>query len=81
MNKIKLIKIFFNHVTPENIFKIFNNSVYFQDIVACNEPFTHEKKNKLLENVYENIILQILSCRLIVVLIDQLFPVISSGSG
>ena len=32
--------------------------------------YTYTKKNKLYENVYENIIFQILSRRLIVVLID-----------
>ena len=27
------------HVTLENIFKISNNSVYFQNMVVCNETF------------------------------------------
>ena len=26
--------------TSENIFKILNNSVYFQNIVVCNEPLS-----------------------------------------
>ena len=30
-------KKIFCHVTLENIFKILNNSVYFQNIVVCNE--------------------------------------------
>ena len=33
-----ILKIVFR-VTLENIFKILNNSVYFQNIVVCNEPF------------------------------------------
>ena len=32
-------KIFFYHVTLENIFRILNNSAYFQNIVVCKEPF------------------------------------------
>ena len=32
-------KNIFYHVALENIFKILNNSVYFQIIAVCNEPF------------------------------------------
>ena len=35
-----ILKIFFYHVTLENIFRILNNFVYFQNIVVCNEPLT-----------------------------------------
>ena len=35
-----ILKIFFYHVTLENVFKILNNFVYFQNIVVCNEPLT-----------------------------------------
>ena len=31
-------KNIFYRVTLENILKILNNSVYFQNIVVCNEP-------------------------------------------
>ena len=33
-----ILKIFFYRVTLENIFRILNNSVYFQNIIVCNEP-------------------------------------------
>ena len=32
-------KNIFYHFTLQNIFRILNNSVYFHNIVACNEPF------------------------------------------
>ena len=32
------IKNIFYHITLENIFRILNNSVYFQNIVVYNEP-------------------------------------------
>ena len=32
-------KNIFYHVALENIFKILNNSVHFQNIVVYNEPF------------------------------------------
>ena len=32
-----ILKIFFYHITLKNIFRILNNSVYFQNIVVCNE--------------------------------------------
>ena len=32
-------KNIFYHVALENNFRILNNSVYFQNIVVCNEPF------------------------------------------
>ena len=31
-------KDIFYHVTLDNIFRMLNNSVYFQNIVVCNEP-------------------------------------------
>ena len=34
-------KNIFYHVTLENIFRILNNSVYFQNIALYNEPFIH----------------------------------------
>ena len=39
-NILLYFKNIFYHVTLENIFKILNNSVYFQSIVVRNEPFT-----------------------------------------
>ena len=61
INKMKLQKLFFSsknviflyfknifyHVTLENIFRILNNSVYFQNIVVCNEPLKITFLNKL----------------------------------
>ena len=37
-NLFIFFKNIFYHVTLENIFRILNNSVYFQNIVVCNEP-------------------------------------------
>ena len=42
-----ILKIFFYHITLKNIFRILNNSVYFQNIVACNEPL----KNIITEKI------------------------------
>ena len=39
---LSILKIFFYHVTLENIFRILNNSVYFQNTVVGNEPFTYD---------------------------------------
>ena len=36
---LRYFKNIFNRVTLENIFKILNDSVYFQNIVVCNETF------------------------------------------
>ena len=36
---LHILKIFFIMLALENIFRILNNSVYFQNIVVCNEPF------------------------------------------
>ena len=35
---IKKIFLTIHHVTLENIFRILNNLVYFQNVVVCNEP-------------------------------------------
>ena len=53
-NKIMFLyfKNIFYHVTLENIFKILNNSVYFQNIAVCNEPLrpaTLFKKETLVQ--------------------------------
>ena len=40
-------KNIFYHLTLKNIFKILNDSVYFQNIVVCNEPF----RKRCSENV------------------------------
>ena len=32
----------FHHVALENIFRILNNSVYFQNIIVCNKPLSEE---------------------------------------
>ena len=36
---LHILKIFFIMLALENIFRILNNSVYFQNIVVFNEPF------------------------------------------
>ena len=51
MNKIKLwsfyiFKNIFYHVTLENIFRIFNNSVYFQKTAVSNKPLRVLKSKK-----------------------------------
>ena len=42
----------------ENIFKILNDSVYFQNIVVCNEPF------KQIITMWKNLCHDIFSCLL-----------------
>ena len=47
MNLFIYFKTIFYHVTLENIFRILNNSVYFQNIVVCNEPFRACEKERI----------------------------------
>ena len=44
-----ILKIIFTVFTLENILKILNNSVYFQNIVVCNEPLTDKNQSGKLQ--------------------------------
>ena len=44
-----ILKIIFTVFTLENILKILNNSVYFQNIVGCNEPLTDKNQSGKLQ--------------------------------